>query len=71
VTAPAEILELLVTQVTGMVRWRESVLWMRDRGIERVVEIGPGKVLSGLARRIDPDLQSISLATVEDIDTFL
>jgi [acyl-carrier-protein] S-malonyltransferase len=58
VTAPADIRAALVAQVTGMVRWRESVLWMRDQEVERLVEVGAGKVLSGLARRIDKELDA-------------
>ena len=70
VSAP-EIRRLLVEQVTGMVRWRESVEYMKSDGVERLVEVGSGKVLSGLARRIDRDLQAVSIGTAEDISTFL
>lgn len=71
ITAPEDIRAVLVAQVTGMVRWRESVLWMRDQGAERLVEVGAGKVLSGLARRIDHDLAAVSLTTPADIEAFL
>ncbi len=71
VTSPAEIRNLLVSQVTGMVRWRESVLYMRAQGVEELVEIGAGKVLSGLARRIDRGLTGRSLGTPEDIASFI
>ncbi len=71
VTSPAEIRNLLVSQVTGMVRWRESVLYMRAQGVEELVEIGAGKVLSGLARRIDRGLTGRSLGTPEDIASFV
>ncbi|MEE8394310.1 MAG: ACP S-malonyltransferase [Rhodospirillales bacterium] len=71
VSEPGEIRRLLVEQVTGRVRWRESVLYMRDRGVGEMVEAGPGKVLSGLARRIDRDLSSINIATPEDMEEFL
>lgn len=71
ISAPGEIRDALVAQVTGMVRWRESVLWMREKGVERLVEVGPGKVLSGLARRIDGDLAVASLETPADIESFL
>ena len=60
VTEPAEIRALLVEQVTQMVRWRESVEFLRDHGVDTLVELGPGKVLSGLTRRIDRDLQCSS-----------
>ena len=52
VTDPEEIRANLVRQVTGMVRWRESIEWMAAAGVDRFVEVGSGKVLSGLARRI-------------------
>jgi [acyl-carrier-protein] S-malonyltransferase len=60
-----------VKQVTGTVRWHESVLWMRQRGVERLVEAGAGKVLAGLAKRIDGDLAAVSLHTPADIEAFL
>ena len=71
VSDPDEIRELLVAQVTGLVRWRECVLAMRDAGIGTVVEIGAGKVLTGLARRIDPDLAALSVEGPEDIEALL
>ena len=71
VTDPAEIRPLLVEQVTGMVRWRECVLTMRELGVDTMVEIGAGKVLSGLGRRIDADLGTMSVGTPETIEEFL
>lgn len=71
VVSPVEIRNLLVSQVTGMVRWRESVLYMRTQGIEELVEVGAGKVLSGLARRIDRGLSGRSIGTPEDIVGFV
>ncbi len=71
ITTPDEIRTALVAQVTGMVRWRESVLWMRDQGTERLVELGAGKVLSGLARRIDKELDTLSLSDPKGIEAFL
>ncbi len=68
VETPAEIRRLLVQQVTGRVRWRESVLAMQAAGVEELVELGAGKVLSGLARRIHPDLQGLACGTPEDLD---
>ncbi len=56
VEAPDEIKELLVQQVTGMVRWRESVLFLAGSGVEAIFEIGVGRVLTGLAKRIAPDI---------------
>ncbi len=64
---PAQIRQRLVEQVTGVVRWRESVEWMAAHGVTRLVEIGAGKVLSGLARRIAPDLTGIATGTPDDI----
>ncbi len=65
------IRRLLVDQVTGLVRWREGVLFMKDEGVDQLVEIGPGKVLTGLTRRIDPKLSGISIQTPADIDAFI
>ncbi len=70
VTEPDEIRALLVKQVTGTVRWRESVIWMKAQGVERLVEAGAGKVLTGLARRIDGDLAALALNGPEDIEAF-
>ena len=68
---PTRLRTLLVEQVTGRVRWRESVEAMRDDGIEMLVELGSGKVLSGLTRRVDRDLKASALGSPEDIDAFL
>ena len=70
-SAPDEIRRLLVEQVTARVRWRESVLFMKENGVDTFVEIGAGKVLTGLARRIDRDLTGISIQTPADIEEFL
>ncbi len=70
-SAPDEIRRLLVEQVTARVCWRESVLFMKNNGVDTLVEIGAGKVLTGLARRIDRELNSISIQTPEDIEEFL
>ncbi len=71
VSNPDEIRDLLVRQVTGMVRWRESVLTMKSLGINQLVEVGSGKVLSGLVKRIDKELTGVSICTPEDIDAFI
>ena len=68
---PARIRDLLVAQVTATVRWRESVLAMRAAGVDGLVEAGAGKVLAGLAKRIDRELTAVSLQTPADIETFL
>jgi [acyl-carrier-protein] S-malonyltransferase len=70
-TTPAEIRRLLVEQVTGMVRWRESVLAMKAAGIDRIVELGAGKVLAGLVKRIDSEIAGSSVGTAADIETLL
>ncbi len=65
---PDAIRALLVEQVTAMVRWRESVEFMRESGTDTIVEIGAGRVLTGLTRRIVRDLTAISVSTPNDID---
>lgn len=71
VSDPDEIRNLLIEQITHRVRWRESVLTMRELGVEELCEIGAGKVLSGLARRIDRDLEARAIGTPADVETFL
>jgi len=68
---PEEIRDLLVRQVTGTVRWRESVIWMKDNGVEEMVELGAGKVLSGLIRRIDREISCESVGTPEQIEAII
>ena len=68
---PADIRRLLVEQVTGMVRWRESVLFMAQSGVDTLIEIGAGKVLTGLAKRIHGDLVGISIQGPKDVEEFL
>ncbi len=70
-SAPSEMRRLLVEQVTGMVRWRESVLAMKEAGVDRLVELGAGKVLSGLCKRIDPEVVGTSVGTAADIEALL
>ena len=70
-TDPATIRDLLVRQVTGSVRWRESVEWMAGQGVDTLVELGAGKVLGGLARRIDRSIAGSSIGSPDDIDAFL
>jgi [acyl-carrier-protein] S-malonyltransferase len=71
ITEPTAIKQRLVEQVTGLVRWRESVQYMKSQGVEMLIECGSGKVLSGLARRIDKDLTGLALNTPADIEAFL
>lgn len=68
---PEEIRDLLVRQVTGTVRWRESVLWMKDQGVEQMVELGAGKVLSGLVRRIDREIACESVGTPDQVEAII
>jgi len=70
-TDPNKIRQLLVEQVTGMVRWRESVLYMKAQGVTELVELGAGKVLTGLTRRIDTELSGRAIGTPKNIEEFL
>ena len=68
---PEAIRRLLVEQVTGRVRWRESVEWMAgEGGVTRFAEVGAGKVLSGMAKRIAPDAEAVALNTPADLEAF-
>jgi [acyl-carrier-protein] S-malonyltransferase len=71
VSDPDTIRRLLVQQITAMVRWRESVLAMRDAGVAQHIELGTGKVLSGLARRIDRDLVTLNAESPDDIEALV
>ena len=71
VVDPDEIRRLLVEQVTSLVRWRESVHLMKEAGVDMLIECGAGKVLAGLAKRIDPDLSAVSLQAPQDIEDFI
>ncbi|HVC54966.1 MAG TPA: ACP S-malonyltransferase [Stellaceae bacterium] len=68
---PAQIAELLVAQVTRMVRWRESVLRFAENGVEEVVELGAGRVLAGLVKRIDRTLSAVSVGTPAEVEALL
>jgi len=68
---PEEIKKLLVEQVTGRVRWRESVLQMKEQGVEELVELGAGKVLSGLVRRIDKTVKGRNAGMPEEIEALI
>ncbi len=65
---PAKIRTRLISQVTDTVRWRESVMYLAAEGVTTIYEIGAGKVLTGLARRIDRGLKGIAVGTPEDIE---
>ena len=70
VEEPDEIRRLLVAQVTGAVRWRESVLFMAGAGVDTLVEVGAGKVLAGLTRRIDKALAASAVGAPAEVETF-
>jgi [acyl-carrier-protein] S-malonyltransferase len=67
---PEMVRRLLVEQVTGRVRWRESMLALKGLGVDTTVEMGGNKVLTGMVRRIDKDLQTLTLDTPDEIETF-
>jgi [acyl-carrier-protein] S-malonyltransferase len=67
VTDPETIRALLVEQVTGSVRWRESVLWMESRGVTEAWEIGAGKALSGMIKRIAPGISTRAIGLPADV----
>jgi [acyl-carrier-protein] S-malonyltransferase len=68
---PEAIRDLLVQQVTGRVRWRESLLWLAEEGgVTRFAELGAGKVLTGIAKRVAPDAEATALNTPDDLETF-
>ncbi|MGO7182783.1 ACP S-malonyltransferase [Rhizobium brockwellii] len=69
VSSADEIANLLVEQVTGQVRWRETVEWFAGNGVTTLYELGSGKVLTGLARRIDKTINGISVNGPADVDT--
>ncbi|HYH22556.1 MAG TPA: ACP S-malonyltransferase [Azospirillum sp.] len=71
VSDPSQIRSLLVQQVTGMVRWRESVQYMKAQGVDTLVELGAGKVLAGLAKRIDKELAATSVGSPADVEAIL
>ncbi|MBX8800393.1 ACP S-malonyltransferase [Ochrobactrum sp. MR28] len=71
VNDPSEIADLLVEQVTGQVRWRETVEWFAAHDVTTLYEIGSGKVLTGLARRISKDVSGVTVGTAEEIDAAL
>ncbi len=64
------IRKLLVAQVTGMVRWVDSVLYLKEHGVTRLVEIGHGNVLTGLVKRIAPEIATVNIGSPEDLDNY-
>lgn len=68
ITDHREIIKHLIEQVTGTVRWRETMYYLQEQGITDLVELGAGKVLSGIAKRSNKDMNSISVGSVEEIE---
>ncbi|WP_370931122.1 ACP S-malonyltransferase [Bartonella sp. DGB1] len=71
VTNAEEIIQLLVKQVTGQVRWRETIEWFEKNNVTQIAEVGAGKILTGLAKRISSDVNLINIGTIEEIKDFL
>ena len=67
-TSPGDLRDLLVRQVTGRVRWRESLIHMAEQGVTRFVELGTGKVLTGLVKRTLPDVEAFNIDTADDME---
>lgn len=70
-TAPADMRRLLVEQVTARVRWRESMSGLAEHGIGSVAELGTGRTLCGLMRKIDRDIKAVPVETPRDVEAFL
>jgi len=71
VREPAKIRDLLIEQVTAMVRWRESVLYMKEQGVDTLVEIGAGKVLTTMLKRIDRDVTGAAINSPDDLEAYV
>lgn len=71
VTDPTQIKDLLAKQITGSVRWRETMIYLESKGIKEIIEIGSGKVLAGLAGRTCKDMTAKSVQNLEDIKILL
>ena len=69
ISDPSEIKKLLVSQVTGSVRWRESIMWMAKNNVNEIWEVGSGKALSGMIRRIDKNISLKNISSPEEIET--
>ena len=70
-TDPDEWVSLLSAQLTNPVRWRQTVVCLQEQGVKTLVELGPGSVLTGMAKRIAPDLRAFSVSTCDDLDKLL
>ena len=70
-TAPARIRDALKRQLYSPVRWTESILWMTEHGVEMQVEMGPGKILTGLGRRISKSVRGLCLESPDSLEQAL
>ena len=70
VTNVAQIKDLLYKQITGQVRWTETIQWLSEQGVDEAVEMGAGKVLSGLIKRTVPDMQTFSVSDIPSLEEF-
>jgi [acyl-carrier-protein] S-malonyltransferase len=70
VSDPNQIRDLLAKQITGSVRWRETMIFFASQGVEEIIEIGSGKVLAGLVGRTCPNIKSRSIQNTEDLKSF-
>jgi [acyl-carrier-protein] S-malonyltransferase len=66
-TSPDKLRDLLVQQVTGVVRWRESMHYLKAQGVTKAIEIGAGKVLSGMVKRIEPEIECNNIGVPADL----
>jgi len=71
VSKSSEIKDLLIKQIESKVRWRESVKYMIDNGINQFIEIGPGKVLSGLVKRINNNVNIFNINSIDDLTNYI
>ena len=67
---PNLIKSLLINQITSRVRWRESVNYMVEKGINKFIEIGPGKVLTGLVKKINSEIDIKNINSIEDVENY-
>ena len=71
VVDPSEIQNLLIKQITGRVRWRETINFISRNGVDKVIEIGSGKALTGMIRRIKKDINCYNIGSPDDLNKFL
>ena len=71
VNEPHDIKKILIKQIYSKVRWRESIIFMKENEINNFIEIGPGKVLTGLVKRIIPNSNTFSINSIDDIKNLI